>query len=290
MNLSDTWKEEWTVAKISRWLCASGFEKYSKKFESNEVDGFTLMRITEDDLKYLGIESLADRKKLFFRIEGWRQERWDEENNAIFVADTVDKDAISKVLFSFVFLGSVAFITGFTMAVVHDRVPNQQTYPPLPDIFLDNIDTIEWAFKVVEWFIIGLGMYFLLILIFHKHRLIILRRFNALAASVFLLRCLTMYITALSVPGVHLKCDVRVGASLEEKLLHAWNIMTGFGLSINGVRTCGDYMFSGHTSILTLLNFFTMEYSRVAGNQNDHVRDQHIGNVWCCRIARTLFD
>jgi len=54
---------------------------------------------------------------------------------------------------------------------------------------------------------------------------------------VFLLRCVTMFVTSLSVPGVHLKCDVRVGASIDEKIEHAMRIMKGLALSINGLRT-----------------------------------------------------
>lgn len=49
------------------------------------------------------------------------------------------------------------------------------------------------------------------------------------------------------------------GSDLKTKMGQAWIIWCGGGLSIKGVRTCGDYMFSGHTTALTLLNFFITE-------------------------------
>lgn len=96
-----------------------------------------------------------------------------------------------------------------------------------------------------------------------------MRRFFALSGTVFLLRCVTMLITSLSVPGAHLQCQPRVyslqteNASFYEdlryKISQAYIIWRGVGMSIQGVRTCGDYMFSGHTVALTMLNFFITE-------------------------------
>jgi hypothetical protein len=110
-----------------------------------------------------------------------------------------------------------------------------------------------------------MGAILVSILIFHVHRIIILRRFCAITGSIFMLRCVTMFVTSLSVPGRHLseECSLveQSFGDWDAKLARAWTIASGFGLSVAGVTTCGDYMFSGHSSILTLLNLFINEYT-----------------------------
>lgn len=86
--------------------------------------------------------------------------------------------------------------------------------------------------------------------------MIVLKRIMVIVATAFVMRCVTMYVTSLAVPGDHLECDaLHLGPSVEAKLRRAWEITSGMGMSISGVRTCGDYMFSGHTVMLTVLNY-----------------------------------
>ncbi|XP_067644684.1 ceramide phosphoethanolamine synthase [Eurosta solidaginis] len=165
----------------------------------------------------------------------------------------------------------VTWITSFVMVIVHERVPDMKRYPPLPDIFLDNVPHIPWAFHMCEITGTLLFIIWCCVCIFHKYRLVLLRRFFALAGTVFLLRCVTMLITSLSVPGTHLQCnqndyavddaDLTIPEALQLRISRAYTIWSGLGMSIQGVRTCGDYMFSGHTVALTLLNFFITEYT-----------------------------
>ncbi|KAH8380027.1 hypothetical protein KR009_008537 [Drosophila setifemur] len=183
-----------------------------------------------------------------------------------YIAQEYFKTAMS-LAYSFV----VTWITSFVMVIVHERVPDMKRYPPLPDIFLDNVPHIPWAFNMCEITGSLLFAIWLVVLIFHKYRMVLLRRFFALAGTVFLLRCVTMLITSLSVPGTHLQCsqkdfavddpNVDMVGALVIRMTRAYRIWSGLGMSIQGVRTCGDYMFSGHTVALTLLNFFITEYT-----------------------------
>ncbi|XP_056623167.1 sphingomyelin synthase-related protein 1 [Triplophysa dalaica] len=155
----------------------------------------------------------------------------------------------------------VCGVTSFVMVLVHERVPDMRTYPPLPDIFLDSVPRIPWAFAMAEACGVVLSLIFLLVLLMHKHRSILFRRLCSLMGTVFLLRCVTMFVTSLSVPGHHLQCSGKVYGDMWAKVQRALDIWSGFGMSLTGVHTCGDYMFSGHTVVLTTLNFFVTEYT-----------------------------
>ena len=119
---------------------------------------------------------------------------------------------ISRTMISIAYLWSSLLFTSFVMTLAHDRVPDMKTYPPLPDIILDNIPFIPWAFELCEMCALLLAFMWVTICIFHKHRLILIRRMCALSGTIFLLRAFTMYVTSMSVPGVHLECNSAVGS------------------------------------------------------------------------------
>eukprot|EP01130_Rhizamoeba_saxonica_P016985 TRINITY_DN7999_c0_g1_i1.p1 TRINITY_DN7999_c0_g1~~TRINITY_DN7999_c0_g1_i1.p1 ORF type:complete len:382 (-),score=43.92 TRINITY_DN7999_c0_g1_i1:52-1197(-) len=276
----------WTEQDVSDWLVEHNLEQYCELFATHKVDGQVLLSMTSEDLrrKPFQMPVLGDIKRVINLVKKIRK-------NVKTVHDIVDKekhddDALLKswstgeyakvwhrtggiiegglkLFLSLLYLMFVTFTTAVTMTIVHNRVPDQASFPPLPDIVLDNTPRIPWAFETAEYISMILGIIFILVLILHKHRTVILWRFCSITASVFLLRCLTMYVTSLSVPGKHQDCAVsqKEDANFDEVITRAIDIFTGIGMSLNGVRTCGDYMFSGHTIMVTVLNFFIKEYT-----------------------------
>eukprot|EP01127_Copromyxa_protea_P009947 TRINITY_DN238_c0_g1_i1.p1 TRINITY_DN238_c0_g1~~TRINITY_DN238_c0_g1_i1.p1 ORF type:complete len:395 (-),score=56.99 TRINITY_DN238_c0_g1_i1:69-1217(-) len=252
---------QWTTQQVGQWLTNKGLKKYVSLFEANAIDGEILLSLTEDDLrrKPLRIGVLGDCKKIMKALSELRGEE------ALVVPKGPPEPIVgsaSKLLFSFLYLGLVIFVTSFTMTIAHARLPDTDSWPPLPDIILDSVPVMPWAMIMSELIITGFFVLFGFVLFFHKHRTVVLRRFNVICGTLYLFRSVTMIVTSLAVPGAHLNCErLPIEHSFEAMLDHAWSITKGGGMAMNGVRTCGDYMFSGHTVMLTLLNFMLVEYT-----------------------------
>ncbi|XP_056147514.1 phosphatidylcholine:ceramide cholinephosphotransferase 1 [Lampris incognitus] len=157
----------------------------------------------------------------------------------------------------------VCFVTtSIVISVVHERVPTKEHTPPLPDKFFDLFDRVEWAFSICEingMLLVGLWIIQWTLL---KYRSIIGRRFFFIVGTLYLYRCVTMYITTLPVPGMHFKCSPKLLGNWEAQMRRIMKMIAGGGLSITGSHTmCGDYLYSGHTVMLTLTYLFIKEYS-----------------------------
>ncbi|XP_006005654.1 phosphatidylcholine:ceramide cholinephosphotransferase 1 [Latimeria chalumnae] len=153
-------------------------------------------------------------------------------------------------------------LTTVMISVVHERVPPKEEQPPLPDKFFDYFNRVEWAFSICEINgMILVGLWFLQWMML-KYKSIIGRRFFFIMGTLYLYRCITMYVTTLPVPGMHFRCSPKLFGDWEAQLRRIMKMIAGGGLSITGSHTmCGDYLYSGHTVMLTLTYLFVKEYS-----------------------------
>ena len=79
--------------------------------------------------------------------------------------------ALFRLAFSILWCAAVTFASAGVMTFVHDRVPDMDKYPPLPDVVLDHIPVIPWAFEASEVCILFLAFVFIATIAFHRYRL-----------------------------------------------------------------------------------------------------------------------
>ncbi|KAG1956286.1 phosphatidylcholine:ceramide cholinephosphotransferase [Pimephales promelas] len=109
-------------------------------------------------------------------------------------------------------------LTTVMITVVHERVPPKENSPPLPDKFFDYIDRVQWAFTVTEVNGMVLVSVWSIQLLFHRYKAIVGRRYFFLLGTLYMYRCITMYVTTLPVPGMHMVCAPKVNADLKRYL------------------------------------------------------------------------
>ncbi|KAG7252194.1 hypothetical protein CRUP_021218 [Coryphaenoides rupestris] len=143
--------------------------------------------------------------------------------------------------------------TTVIITFVHERVPDKSVSPPLPDKFFDYVDRVPWAFTVTEVNGLLLVALWFIQWLFLKHKSIVGRRCFFLIGTLYMYRCVTMYITTLPVPGKHMVCAPK-------DVLIVVVVVISPGLSLTGSHLmCGDFLYSGHTVMLTLAYLFIAE-------------------------------
>ena len=77
---------------------------------------------------------------------------------------------ILKTIIAVLYACFALLLCALIMTIVNDKVPDMETYPPLPDMFLDNFPFIDWAMVASECISMVLMAVFITICILHKHR------------------------------------------------------------------------------------------------------------------------
>nr|XP_022327960.1 sphingomyelin synthase-related protein 1-like isoform X2 [Crassostrea virginica] len=290
---------DWNNARVGQWLKETGFEQYQKLFDDRNIDGGALCRLTEETLQREPLNiSIADVHRLSVCIQQLQQ-RHDPSGKApdprLFpykayeVVDMEDSEnslesdrelllgkpddnqntvyyrrahsELRKTILAMMYGFLSHFLTSVAIVNAQEKLPDKKQYPPLPDIYLDNFAVIPWAYKVSESVILSLLALMGVIFVFHKHRWVVLRRTLVIAGSIYILRCVCVTVTNLPMPEKHYKCDRMVFQDTWSKFQRILVVYSGMGMKIGGMKTCGDYMFSGHTITITVATLTAIEYT-----------------------------
>lgn len=166
-----------------------------------------------------------------------------------------------KTALAFGFMVCGMSLTAFSLIFVHERVPES---PPLPDVLLSRVTHVPWALDVCEYLLLVTLAATYITAFLHRHRWIILRRIFFTVGMLFAYRAVTIFVTALPNPNPTYYCEPKLNQSLSITVVlsRLLRLAKGGGFSINGNHVyCGDYIFSGHTSILTLGYLVIKEYT-----------------------------
>jgi shingomyelin synthase len=166
-----------------------------------------------------------------------------------------------KTLVAGVWLLACMTLTALFITLTHDRFPPYATNHPLPDIILDNWDVQEWAFPASEKCIFALIVVWCAIVLFHRHKWIVLRRQFFIIGLWYLYRCVTMVVTNLPRTYEGWICSPKTTGYFVDVITMWIRVITSGGSSAGDLHTCGDYVFSGHTSAMVTLTLFIQEYS-----------------------------
>ena len=115
---------------------------------------------------------------------------------------------------------------------------------------------------VSEYLIVTNIVLAVIVVLLHKHRMVVFRRIFIILGLLYFYRSITMFITALPKPDPSYPCAPKLNHTItfSELMTRVVTIAAGGGLSIAGTQPyCGDFIFSGHTLVLMMAFFVIRE-------------------------------
>ncbi|XP_077999123.1 sphingomyelin synthase-related protein 1-like [Glandiceps talaboti] len=165
-----------------------------------------------------------------------------------------------KTLISFLSFAMTMALTSWVAVIVNDRRPDENTHPPLPDLFLENINPNNNAHFVMAGTLFILGSTLGVTLAFHTYRHVILQRYFSSIIVLYIWRNFTLVVTSLPLAHHHIPCAPKTDGTLEMRTKQALEEFLTLGATTGSGVICGDYLYSGHTLSYIYLTYYATRY------------------------------
>jgi len=178
----------WTINQVEEWLKENNFNDYIDILcHQEQIDGQHLLNLNQNE-----ILTLTNNKQLWLEIQNLKSQSTTTTTiieieplitNSSILPDLIEDQPITnccfvtsirsdrkKTLSAFLLVLSTVFFCSFIITIVDERLPDPKNFPPLPDLILENIEQIPWAFSVTEKLILIEMTTLFIVILFHRHK------------------------------------------------------------------------------------------------------------------------
>lgn len=227
---------------------------------SDNVDGAAKKAAAHDITPVCSLPPYSDIKGLLLQDshEPGGADTSEQKAKLSFMSSKAIRNELKKTFLAFIFQQIAQLIMIWTVVKSNDRMELES--PVLPDIILSRVPVVKKAGQWSEILLFLLFVTFIVVILFHKQRFLVLRRVLAVTGICLLIRSFCVWATVLPRSLNSMECAPKSRNSQE--VIHRVFIMyVTSGLSIFGGHMCGNYFFSGHTCLMTIIHAAFYQYT-----------------------------